>query len=216
MRPLATAALMGMLTIGTPALAHAQAAAQDSVYVDVKNERAVPVSVYLKTGRFDRRVAIVNAGQSTTVRLPAWALDGRTGFALLVHAEGESDIGMHAYTVRSGDRLSLTVPAKGSIPSSPDDAMMAPLSAEDLAETTITVENPRDRPVTVFAETPQYAVRLGTVAAKESGTLNIPKSAVGPDKSVKIFVHPEGGADLATATMRIKSGEHLGLKVPKY
>ena len=220
MRSPAIAVLFALCAIAPPLAAqsggNAPAVARaDSVYVDVQNERAVPVTVYLKSGRFDRRLAQVPARATRTLTLPAWVLSGRNDVALLVHAEGESDLGFRTYVVRSGDRLSLQIPATGMMPAAPDDAMTAPLTPEELEATTITVDNPHDRAVTVYAEHGMYDVRLGIVPPRERATLRFPKAVVGRDRAVRIFVHPEGGTDLATSLLRVKKGEHLGLKVPK-
>jgi len=213
MRTIRTAALIGLFALTTPVLAQA---ASDSIYVDVQNERSATITVYLKTGHFDRRLAEVAPNQSKTVTVPTAALEGRSGVTLLVHVEGEDDIGLRAYTVRSGDRLTLTVPAAGKLPPTPEDTMSTPLTPEEATATTITVDNQQARKVTVYAERSQYAIRLGVVPARERATLTIPQNAVGQDKSVRIFVHPEGGQDLASSLLYIKKGEHLGLKVPKY
>lgn len=212
MRSLIIAVLLAFLAAAPPA----RAQGGDSVVVEVQNERAVPVTVYLRTGRFDRRLLEVPARATRMVTLPAWALAGRPGVALVVHPEGEADIGTRSYVVRSGERITLEVPAAGALPLMPGDTMTAPLTPEELATTTLTVDNPRDRAVTVYAERGQFDVRLGVVPARERATLRLPRSVVGKDRSVRIFVHPEGGTDLASSLLRIRRGEHLGLRVPAF
>ena len=212
MRSLTIAVLLAVLAVAPPAGAQGG----DSVVVEVQNARAVAVTVYLRTGRFDRRLLEVPARETRLVTLPAWALTGRTGVALVVHPEGEADIGTRSYVVQSGGRITLEVPAAGALPVTPDDTMTAPLTPEELASTTLTVDNPRDRAVTVYVERGQYDVRLGVVPPRQRATLRLPKSVVGPDRSLRIFVHPEGGTDLASSLLRIRRGEHLGLRVPAF
>lgn len=214
------AALLALGAIASPLAAQSggtsAATRAESVYVDIQNERPVPITVYLKSGRFDRRLVEVPARTTRMLTLPSWAVSGRNDVALLVHAEGQSDLGFRTFIVRSGDRLSLQIPATGMLPSTPDDTMTAPLTPEELESTTITVDNPHDRAVTVYAEQGMYDVRLGIVPPRERATLRFPKSVVGRDRAVRIFVHPEGGTDLSSSLLRIRKGEHLGLKVPKY
>jgi hypothetical protein len=219
MRALTIALSLGLLTVAGSLGAQAagtSAARRDSVYVEVNNERDARVTVYLRTGNFDRRLAVVPARETRMIPVPEWAVSGRSNVRLVLTPEGDVDIGMRTFVVQSGNRMSVTVPAHGTLPPEPGDTMMAALTPEELEETTITVENPRNRAVTVFAEQGQYDVRLGRVPARERGTLRFPKYVVDRDRSVRIFVSPDGGTDMSTSLMRLKKGEHLALKVPQY
>ena len=219
MRSLRIATLLALGAIALPLAAQQEVRGvtyKDSAIVDVQNERAVPVTIYLRTGRFDRRIAVVPARTTRIVLLPSFALEGRSNVALVVHPEGEPDLGMRMFVVRSGDRLSLEIPALGKLPPLPGDTMTAPLTPDELSTTTLTVDNPHDRPVTVYAEHGTFDVRLGLVPPRERATLQLPKSVVGKDRSVRIFVHPEGGQDLSSSLLRVKKGEHLGLRVPNF
>lgn len=191
-------------------------AATDSVYVEVQNERDARVTVYLRTGNFDRRLAVVPARETRMLTLPEWAVQGRERVQLVLTPEGDVDIGMRTFVVQSGNRMSITVPAHGTIPPEPGDTLMAVLTPDELEESTITVDNPRNKAVTIFAEQGQYDVRLGRVPAGERATLKIPKYVVDRDRSVRIFVTPDGGTDMATSLMRLRKGEHLALRVPKF
>jgi hypothetical protein len=222
MRPFIRAVLLALLSasaapLGAQAAGPASASARpESVYVEVRNERDVPVTVYLKFGLFDRRLGEVAPGRSATLAVPDWATRDRSTLRLLVYAEGDAaDLGTKAFVVQSPGRLELVIPARGWTPQSPEDTMTAVLAAEEVEATTITVENPRDRAVTVYAEHGDFDVRLGRVPAGGHATLRMPKAVVGHDRSVRIFVHPDGGTDLASSLLRVKRGEHLGLRVPK-
>jgi hypothetical protein len=219
MRALRIALSLGLLTsagsLGAQA-AGGGAPPRDSVYVEVINERAARVTVYLRTGTFDRRLAVVPARETLMLPVPDWAVAGRSNVRLVLTPEGDVDIGMRTFVVQSGNRMTITVPAHGSLPPEPADTMMAALTPEELEETTITVENPRNRAVTVFAEQGRYDVRLGRVPAGERATLRFPKYVVDRDRSLRIFVSPDGGTDMNTALMRLKKGEHLSLRVPQY
>jgi hypothetical protein len=92
--------------------------------------------------------------------------------------------------------------------------MPAGIPPEELADATLTVENPRGVAVTVFAEQGDFDVRLGQVPAHGRVTLRFPKSVADVVDSMRIFVHPDGGVDLASETLHVKRGEHLGLRVP--
>jgi hypothetical protein len=96
----------------------------------------------------------------------------------------------------------------------PADTMTAVIPPEELADATLTVDNPRSKPVTVLAEEGEFDVRLGVVPARSSVTLRLPKSVVAPDQTINVFVHPEGGFDLSSQELHVRPGEHLGLRVP--
>ena len=203
----------GLAAQGNPA---PRQVAQQGVVVDVQNERNVPVTVFIKAGPFDRRLAVVPARQTRQVALPDWATKDQRAVKLVIHAEGDvEDVGTRIYSVRSAGHLSVIVPAKGRMPVLPEDTMSAVLSREELAGTTITVENPRNRAVTVYAEHHPFDYRLGRVAPGGKATFQLPRATVGPDRAVKIFLHPDGGTDLASEKLYVKKGEHLGLRVPK-
>jgi hypothetical protein len=183
-------------------------------FVTVQNDRKVPVVVYLDWGEFDRRLGTVPAHQTARLPLPAWAVKGRDSVQVFVHPEGEvEDLASQTVALRPPGRLGVVVPPEGGFPA-PIDTMMAVIPPDEVADATLTVDNPRGVPVTVFVEQGDFDVRLGQVPAHARATLRFPKSVVFPDETVQIFVHPEGGLDLASESLQVRRGEHLGLRVP--
>ena len=91
---------------------------------------------------------------------------------------------------------------------------LLPTTHRPLAEATLTVDNPRDVAVTVFMRRGPFDTRIGRVVSHDKATLRFPKSAVGFDDSIVIFVQPDGGRDLASQTLKVKRGQHLGIQVP--
>ena len=181
--------------------------------VEVQNDRQVAVTVYMEYGRFDRRLGTVPAMSMATLPLPEWVAERHQHIRLFVHPEGESDLESREFPLRPGERLALKVPARGERPAY-TGGMMATLPPEELSETTLTVENHRGNEVTIYVEQGAFDLRLGTVPAHGTATLRLPAELVRPDESIQIIVHPEGGLDLETQTLRIRQGEHLGLRVP--
>jgi copper(I)-binding protein len=80
---------------------------------------------------------------------------------------------------------------------------------------TLTVQNNRDVPVTVFVEQDQLDVRVGMVPALRTVTLALPSWVTEDASDLQVFVHPEGGIDLNAEVMAVKPGAHLALEVPK-
>jgi hypothetical protein len=183
--------------------------------VTVQNNRKVPVTIYMDYGQFDRRLGIVPALQTATLRLPAWAVKGHTRVQLFAHPEGEvSDLETQEFSLKPPGRIGMLVPSQSEMGWSPSDTMTAEIPPEELADATLTVDNPRAVPVTVFADQGPFDVRLGQVPAHSRMTLRFPKSVILPDNSIQVFVHPDGGLDLASEDLEVRRGEHLGLRVP--
>jgi len=223
--------LMATLALGLTALAGAapaqgalrlaSAAPADTVAdtaantVTVQNDRKVPVTVYMEYGAFDRRLGTVPALRAATLPLPKWAVRGRARIQLFVHPEGEADdLATQEFSLEPPGRIGMVVPPRGGMPPSPTGTMTAMIPPEELADATLTVDNPRGKPVTVFAEQGAFDIRIGEVPARDRATLRFPKMVVRPGDSIEIILHPAGGEDLASQTLRVRKGEHLGIKVP--
>lgn len=185
--------------------------------VTVQNNRKAPVSIYLKTGTFDRRLGVVPPMEIRTLPLPAWAVTGFTTVRLVAHPEDQvEDLGTEYIRLRPPGRVGMIVKTPQEVVAPPPkDTMMEIIPPEELANATLTVDNPRDVPVTVFASAGLYDVRLGQVPAKQRATLRFPKSVVSPFRSIQVFVRPQNGRDLGTEEIRVKEGEHLALRVPQ-
>jgi len=183
--------------------------------VTVQNERKVPVTVYLATGKFDRRLGVVPALATQTLPLPDWAVT-QSSVRLFAHPENSlEDLSTDKFTLVPPGRVKMIVRDQFAKPAvAPTDTMMQIIPPEELANATITVDNPRDVPVTVFAEAGPFAARLGEVAAKGRRTLRFPKSVISPFGSIRVFVRPQGGLDLTSTQLTVRQGDHLGLRVP--
>lgn len=185
--------------------------------VTVQNDQKVPATVYLEYGEFDRRLGIVPGLQTKTLPLPTTLVRGRETVQLFAHAEGDADdLATQEFELRPPGRVAMRIPSWDDMNKAPADTMSAVIPPEELADATITIDNPRAVPVTVFADQGPFDVRLGRVPAKSRVTLRFPKSVVLADESIQVFVHPEGGEDLSSETLQIRNGEHLGLRVPRH
>ena len=212
--------LLGLTTLARIAPAQAQTARlagrPDTAAntVTVQNDRSGPFTIYLEYGRFDRRLGIVPALRTRRLPIPT-ALVGHETVQLFAHPEGAAeDLASQEFELRPPARIGMIVPPNGGFAQNVHH-MRAVIPPEEMADATITIDNPRAVPVTVFAERGEFDVRLGEVPAKSRATLRFPKSVVGPGESIQIFVHPEGGEDLGSTTMQVRQGEHLGLRVPR-
>ena len=182
--------------------------------VTVQNDRAKAVTVYMENGAFDRRIGVLPAGKVATLRLPAWAISGRNSLRLCARPDGENaDLDTQSFPISGAVRVGLLVPPTGGI--SKADSMAVKLTSEELASTTLTVNNQRDRAAVVYAEQGTYSIRLGEVAANRQATLRFPKSIIGADNSVRVFVRPVGGSDLSTQTLKLTTGDHIALEIAK-
>lgn len=182
--------------------------------VTVQNARKTPVALFIEWGRFDRRLGVVPALGMSTISLPAWATTGQKSIRLFVHVEGEErDLATEKFDLPRRAHIGLVVPPEGGMPE-PPDTMMQVIPPEQLSDATVTVENPRGTPVTIYARTQGFDVKLGEVPAKGRVTLSFPRSIIRVDRTVMLFVHLPNGVELASETLQVGKGQHLGLRVP--
>lgn len=206
-----TGAALG-LVLGRPAALAARPDVSDTTTISVRNDRPVPVTVYLEQGDFDLRLGTVPAKNTATLRLPEAIVRQQREVEIFAHPEGAAfDLAGQSLAVEPGSHLDVAVPSSAEL--APHEQPTADPNPDSPA-TTVMVENTRDQPVVVFAETGDFDTRLGTVAAHQTATLRIPDPlTVGEE--IELFVHPEGGFDLASDTMPIHQGAHLHLLVPR-
>ena len=131
---------------------------------------------------------------------------------MFVHPEGGEDLASQDVTVTRGEDIKIFVPTNdvGYVPPPPREEIANP----GKGTTTVTVQNPRAVPVTVFVERGDFDARIGTVPADHEVTLRIPEYLTLDKPSIQIFVHPERGFDLASQAFDLKPDAHLLVKVP--
>lgn len=103
----------------------------------------------------------------------------------------------------------------GALASLPAFAHALPAQAEGSGpgHASVTVHNARSVPVVVYLDRGLFDVRLGTVAPHSDQALPLPTTL--EKRSVfKIYVHPEGGRDLATSDLQVTPGADLKVYVP--
>ncbi|MGW8268655.1 MAG: hypothetical protein ACWGSQ_19980 [Longimicrobiales bacterium] len=210
--------MKGLLTAGAMALISfasvgAQQAHPNPTTLTVDNTRDVPVMVYLERGPFDIRLGQVPAHGQETLMLPRTMEDGEQ-IQVFVHPEGGVDLASDELTVKLGGTMVVTVPTNdvGFVPPPPPEKIPNPGEGT----TTVTVQNNRSVPVTVFVERGEFDTRIGTVPANREETLLIPDWLARERPSAEIFVHPENGVDLESWVLDLKPGAHLFVKVPVY
>ena len=180
--------------------------------VIVQNDRSTPVAIFLEARGIDRRLGVVPAGAVATLQFPAWAVNDRSAVRLLARPEGAGfSVATPSFAVSGAVRIGLLVPPSAGVAST--DSVPVPLTAEERASTTITIHNPRNTPMTVFAEQGVRSVRLGEVPANTQATLSFPKDLIKRGDAIRVFVRPVGGTDLATRALRLKTGDHLAVEI---
>lgn len=202
--------VMGMV-LGSLGPVAAQQGGHSPFTITVNNTRDVPAVVYLQRDVMETRLGTVPAHGTTTLNLPSYLPRGEE-IRVFVHPEGGIDLSTGEEPLRVGETLNIVVPTNntGYVRELPPEAIPNP--GEE--GTTVTVDNLRDAQVTVFLESGDFDYRIGTVPATEERTLHIPTPLVEQQGSVEIFVHPEGGFDLASELFQIKPGAHLFVRVP--
>jgi hypothetical protein len=202
--------VMGM-TLGSLGPVAAQQSGHSPFMITVNNTRDVPAVVYLQRDVMETRLGTVPAQSTTILNLPTYLQRGEE-IRVFVHPEGGMDLSTGEEPLRVGETLSIVVPTNntGYVRELPPEVIPNPGDET----TTVTVNNLRDARVTVFLESGDFDYRIGTVPATQERTLYLPKSLVEQHESVEIFVHPEGGLDLASETFQMNPGAHMFIRVP--
>ena len=91
-------------------------------------------------------------------------------------------------------------PAK---PAAPADSSMI---------TTVTVQNDRSVPVTVYVQDPWQEYKLGVIGANATAPLALRASAFAKDE-IQFFVQPARGIETSTKPIDVVRGERIGLVV---
>ena len=180
--------------------------------VTVQNDRSTPVVVFLEGGGIDRRLGVVAAGDVATLQLPAWAVNGRRTVRLLARPEGAGfSVATPSFALSGAVRIGMLVPPNTGVGSI--DSIPVQLTAEERASTTITIDNPRNKAMTVFAEQGVRSVRLGEIPANTQATLSFPKDLIKRGDAIRVFVRPAGGLDVATRALSLKTGDHIAVEI---
>jgi len=109
----------------------------------------------------------------------------------------------------------LTAATSTAVLAAPASARANPATlAPDTSSVTLTVQNNRNVPVTVFAERGDLDIRIGEVPALRTTTMPMPNWVTDEGDELQIFVHPEGGMDLNAEVFDVHAGAHLALEVP--
>jgi hypothetical protein len=94
----------------------------------------------------------------------------------------------------------------------------APLGAQStypLADDyTVTVQNNRDEPVTVYLDAYPFERKLGRVEALRSATFALPEWSVRGEERVRLLIQPRGDHTLEAVAMLPDDGERLALMIP--
>lgn len=207
-------ARLGALVVGAWVAAAAPARAQEGgpITLSVDNARPVPVVVYLERGAFDRRLGTVPAQRKADLALPIQLMDGDK-VQITVHPEGGSDLTTpHPLVVHRGHEMSIYVPTsnEGWVALPPPETIPDP----GIEGPTLTVENRSAKPVVAFIEGGVFDTRIGTVPAGVERTFALPDYVAKGQHSVDVFMHVEGGTDLASQNFDVGPMAHLLVKVP--
>lgn len=94
---------------------------------------------------------------------------------------------------------------------------LPPTVTADTAVNTLTVQNQRKVPVTIYLERGRFDRRLGIVPAYDTRTLPLPAWAVAGEASIRLVAHPAGEvADLASQVFPLRAPARLGMVVPPH
>jgi hypothetical protein len=195
---------------GAPGLGAAARGSGDSTTVTVQNDRGVPVTVFADEGDLDRRLGAVGPDTTVTFRLTMPLVGEPTDVQIVAEPRGEFDLAADL-SVRPGSHLAVLVPSAADLRPVPPAPMVDP--HPDDPNTSVTVRNGRSQEVVVFLEHGEFDTRLGSVPARRTATLRIPRWLTN-EGGVRLVLQPRSGFALITEPRRIPAGHHLGVVVP--
>lgn len=184
--------------------------AKEGRTVTVQNDRREAVRFMVEAGRAERSLGTVPAGVTEQLQLPTWAIRGKQSVSVVAYPEGSSvAIATYEVPIAESRMLGLLVPPADGLPMADSALVLLPQGIGTAA--TVTIDNARPTPVTVFAEQGFRFVRLGEVAANEQGTLALPKALLSGKDGVRIFARPVGAAERSTQTLKLREGDHVSV-----
>jgi hypothetical protein len=218
--PMLAAALLGLASVAgaqettqPPArLPATTITAANANAVTVQNDRHETVRFYLESGRADKVIGTVAANSTEQLQLPSWAVAGKRSITVLAVADASTrPIARYEIALDRSRVLGLLVPPAEGLPRT--DSILINLPKGIGSAATVTIDNARSQPVTVFAEQGLRFVRLGDVAANQQGTLALPKTLLSGKDGVRIFARPVGAAERSTQALKLREGDHISVIV---
>jgi hypothetical protein len=179
--------------------------------VTVQNDRASAVTLFVDVGRVDRAIGTIAAGEIGTIALPEWATKGKRAVQVVARAQGESgEAATYTLPMNESRPLGVLVPPRGGVPTV--DSVLVTLPAGAANKATVTVNNTRSTPVTVYAEQGLLFVPLGEVSARSEATLVMPETLLKRSGEIRVFTRA-GASDVATRALKLKAGDHVSVIV---
>ena len=93
----------------------------------------------------------------------------------------------------------------------------APLGAQSTSsidDYSVTVQNNRDKEVTVYLDSRPFETKLGTVEPMHAATFSLPKWVVRGEERVRILLKPRGDNTLEATGVVSRHGARLALMIP--
>lgn len=207
------AATLGAQTNQPPTrLPAARVVGETKNVLTVQNDRDVPVTVFVQTRGTNRKLGVVKAGTVGTLSIPAAAVRGQESLYFYARTPGNGpDLVAQALPVNTTSQLGLLVPPSGGVTWS--DSIAVPLTREERANATVTIDNRRSKAMTVYAEQGTFSVKIGEATANGLTTLRLPANMLGNTDGVRVLLRPAGDVGLSTQVLKLKTGDHVAVEV---
>lgn len=180
--------------------------------VTVQNDRTEGVRLFLEAGRAETLLGTIAPNSTGELQLPGWAIKGKRTITMLAVAENSAQLfARYDVPVVPGQMIGLLVAPAAGLPAG--DSLLIALPKGIGSAATVTIDNGRPQPVTIFAEQGLRLVKLGEVAAHELSTLPLPTTMLKGKESVRIFARPQGGAERSTQALKVKEGDRIAVIV---
>ncbi|HEY0928989.1 MAG TPA: hypothetical protein VGE27_03625 [Gemmatimonas sp.] len=178
----------------------------------VQNDRNAPVTVFMQTNGMDRKLGVVAAGAVTSLDIPVSAARGQNTLRFYARTQGAGpDLVARELPASSTRQLGLLIPPAGGVTWT--DSIAVPLTSEERAAATVTIDNRRNKAMAVYAEQGTYSVKIGEASASGMTTLRLPATMLRNSEGVRVLMRPAGDVGLSTQVLKLKTGDHVAVEV---
>jgi hypothetical protein len=195
--------LLAALALAAPLGAQSTRVTEDDPQITVQNNRDEAVTIYLRTGRFEQKLGIVEPMSTGTLALP-WTIRGMETVDFLIQPKGDMALEAKAMISEQTPRLSLVLEEDG------EPGLFVRNVSTSMHGTTVTVENDQDEAADVFILHESHQHLLGRVAGESTQTFHLPSHSDG--EAGQILVAQVGGRTLFSRSLSL-ADTHVDVEI---
>ena len=203
LRRIGSRLILATLALAAPLGAQSTRETDDDPQITVQNNRDEAVTIYLRAGRFEQKLGIVEPMSTGTLALPRTVRDKET-VDFLIQPKGDFALEAKATISEQTPRLSLVLEEDD------EPGLFVRNVSTSMHGTTVTVENDQDEAADVFILHESHQHLLGRVAGESTQTFHLPGHSEG--ESGQILVAQVGGRALFSRSLSLAE-THVDIEI---